>query len=91
MTSVASASEAARAFARAASSARPAPESRRPKIVASAAATRRSGSGRSRVRRISASVSRSYTWLRTAAPPATSAVPATAFAIAAGSTWALPR
>ena len=41
----------------------------------------RSGSGRSRVRRISASVSRSYTWLRTAAPPATSAVPPTASAI----------
>ena len=44
---------------------------------ASTGCSRRSGTGRSRVRRISASGSRSMTWLNADAPPATSAVPTT--------------
>ena len=60
---------------------RPAAESAGRRCGASTARSRPSGSGRIRVRRISASVSRSYTWLSAAAPPATSAVPATAAAM----------
>jgi hypothetical protein len=51
-------------------------------MTASVVSSRRSGSGRSRVRRMRASVSRSYTWFSTADPPATSAVPTTVSSMA---------
>ena len=85
MTSVAAATSAASRFALNARMAEPAAASAMPNARASSVPTRRSGSGRSRVRIISASVSRSYTWFSTAAPPATSAVPPTASAIGVSS------
>ena len=62
-------------FTNTASCTRPAMLSTIPKIRACAAVMRASGSGRSRVRRINLSDSRSHTWLSAEAPPATSAVP----------------